>query len=65
MTNEDKSEKLSILRRLVTQIQNSSASDEEKELAMSSIRRLSFWRDESKTSSRKADRAPRGKRPYK
>lgn len=65
MINKDRAEKLAEVRTLVTLIQNSSASDEEKERFMSSVKQLSFWRDESNPSPRKANRAARGKRPYK
>lgn len=65
MSHKPRDERLLILRRLEAQIKNGSMTDEEKESIISSLKEISFWRDESKAISRKAGRAPRGKRPYK
>lgn len=65
MMNGYKAEGLAMLTAIEELIQSDSVTDEQKAGLTLVLKKFSFWRDESKAISRKAGRAPRGKRPYK
>lgn len=65
MMNGYKAEGLAMLKAIEELIQSDSVTDEQKDGLTSLLKKFSFWRDESNSSPHKADRAPRGKRPYK
>ena len=65
MMNGYKAEGLAMLTAIEELIQSDSVTDEQKAGLTLVLRKFSFWRDESNPSPRKANRAARGKRPYK